>query len=58
MKTYTFRVMWYRRQEGLGSVKVSNRFSILAGDLMTARQLIREAIPTAETVVLVRTTAE
>ena len=57
MKTYTFRVMWFRRSPGIGSVKVSNRFSVDADDLGRARELIREANPTAETVVLVRITS-
>lgn len=52
--TYTFRVMWFRRAPGVGSVKVSNRFSVDADDLVSARALIREAIPTAQTVALVR----
>ena len=51
---YTFRVMWFRRSPGVGSVKVSNRFSVQADGLAEARSLIREVIPTATTVVLVR----
>ncbi len=53
--TYTFRVMWFRRSPGVGSVKASNRFSVDAPDLGSARAMIREAIPTAQTIVLVRT---